>query len=146
MPRISGIDIPDNKITSISLTYIYGLGRSNVKKILEKAKVDGQKRAKDLTNEEVSKIQKLIDTVKVEGDLREEVQGNIKRLKEIGTYRGHRHIKNLPVRGQRTRSNARTKRGKRVTIGTIRKEAAQKMGLVPGQTPAEPAKEEKGKK
>lgn len=144
MPRISGIDIPENKITAISLTYIYGLGRPNVKKILESAKVDGQKRAKDLTNEEVSKIQKLIDTVKVEGDLREEVQGNIKRLKEIGTYRGHRHIKNLPSRGQRTRSNARTKRGKRVTIGTIRKEAAQKMGLVP-QTP-EGAKEEKGKK
>lgn len=144
MPRISGIDIPDNKIASISLTYIYGLGRANVKKILEKAGIDGQKRAKDLTNEEVSKIQKLIDTVKVEGDLREEVQGNIKRLKEIGSYRGHRHVKNLPSRGQRTRSNARTKRGKRVTIGTIRKEVAEKMGLV--QKPAETSKDEKGKK
>lgn len=143
MPRISGIDIPDNKITAISLTYIYGLGRSNVKKILEKASIDGQKRAKDLTEEEVTKIQKLIDTIKVEGDLREEIQGNIKRLKEIGTYRGHRHIKNLPVRGQRTRSNARTKRGKRVTIGTIKKEVAQKMGLVPE---AQTTKEEKGKK
>lgn len=145
MPRISGIDIPDNKITSISLTYIYGLGRANVKKILEKANVNGQKRAKDLTNEEVSTIQKLIDSIKVEGDLREEVQGNIKRLKEIGTYRGHRHSRNLPVRGQRTRSNARTKRGKRITIGTIRKEVAEKMGIVP-KTTAETAKEEKGKK
>jgi small subunit ribosomal protein S13 len=144
MPRISGIDIPDNKIASISLTYIYGLGRSNVKKILESAGVNGQKRAKDLTEEEVSKIQKLIDTVKVEGDLREEVQNNIKRLKEIGSYRGSRHIKNLPSRGQRTRSNARTKRGKRVTIGTVRKEVVQKTG---GPTaPAPAAAPEKGNK
>ena len=142
MPRISGIDVPENKIASISLTYVYGLGRSNVKKILKEAGVDGQKRAKDLTNEELGKIQKLVDVVKVEGDLREEIQGNIKRLKEIGSYRGHRHTKNLPVRGQRTRSNARTKRGKRVTIGTVRKDIVQKTS--PTAAPA--AAPEKGKK
>lgn len=146
MPRISGIDIAENKITAISLTKIYGLGRNNVKKILESINIDGQKRVKDLTEEEITKIQKAIDLIKVEGDLREEIQGNIKRLKEIGAYRGYRHAKNLPARGQRTRSNARTKRGKRVTIGTIRKEVAQKMGTVPGQAPAEVKKEEKGKK
>jgi len=143
MARISNIDIPENKIVSISLTYIYGLGRSNVKKILKETNVDGQKRAKDLTEEEVSKIQKVLNTIKVEGDLREEVQNNIKRLKEIGSYRGSRHIKGLPVRGQRTRSNARTKRGKRVTIGTVRKDVVQKT-VAPGAAPEKAP--EKGKK
>lgn len=142
MPRISGVDIPENKIISISLTYLYGIGRSNAKKVLSQASIDGQKRAKDLTEEEVNKIQKIIDTVKVEGDLREELQNNIKRLKEIGSYRGHRHIRNLPVRGQRTRSNARTKRGKRVTIGTVRKDIVQKTAAPVAPTPAP----EKGKK
>lgn len=123
MPRISGIDIPEGKRTDIALTYIYGVGRRNVSEILAKAKVEAAKRAKDLNEEEVSRIQKTIDSgLKVEGDLRKEVQENIKRLKQIGSYRGKRHAAGLPVRGQRTRTNARTKRGKRVTIGALKKE------------------------
>lgn len=123
MPRISGVDIPDQKRIDIALTYIFGVGRSNVVKILSGAKVDRSKRAKDLNEEEISRIQKVIDSgIKVEGDLRKEIQENIKRLKQIGSYRGKRHLANLPVRGQRTRTNARTKRGKRVTIGALKKE------------------------
>ena len=128
--RISGINIPDEKKLEIALGYIYGIGRNNVYDVLEKAKVEGAKRVKDLTEEEQKKIQQALETYKLEGDLRTEVGANIKRLKEIGAYRGLRHSKNLPVRGQRTRSNARTKRGKRVTIGAIKKEVAVKMGLV----------------
>ncbi len=141
MARISNIDIPENKITSISLTYIYGLGRSNVKKILKETGVDGQKRAKDLTEEEVSKLQKTIEQLKVEGDLRQEVEQNIKRLEEIGSYRGSRHRKGLPSRGQRTRSNARTKRGKRKTVGTVRKEVVAATG---GPVTAKPEAEKAG--
>lgn len=125
--RISGINIPDEKRVDIGLTYLYGVGRGNVVKILEKAKVDGTKRVKALTEEELRSLQKVLETYKVEGDLRAEVIGNIKRLREVGTYRGMRHAHNLPSRGQRTRSNARTKRGKRVTIGAIKKEMAAKM-------------------
>lgn len=128
--RISGINIPDEKRLDISLTYLYGIGRSNVKGVLQKAEVDGSKRVKTLSEEEIKKIQKALEEYKIEGDLKAEVGGNIKRLKEIGSYRGLRHSKNLPVRGQRTRSNARTKRGKRVTIGAIKKEVAAKMGIV----------------
>lgn len=128
--RISGINIPDEKKLEIALGYIYGIGRNNVYDVLEKAKVEGAKRVKDLTEEEQKKIQQALETYKLEGDLRTEVGANIKRLKEIGTYRGLRHSRNLPVRGQRTRSNARTKRGKRVTIGAIKKDVAVKMGLV----------------
>ena len=127
--RISGVNIPDEKKLEISLGYIYGVGRSNVYKILEKAKVDGTKRVKTLTEEEQKRIQQALEGYKLEGDLRTEVNANIRRLKDIGAYRGTRHSRNLPVRGQRTRSNARTKRGKRVTIGAIKKEAAVKMGL-----------------
>ena len=127
--RISGVNIPDEKKLEISLGYIYGVGRSNVYKILEKAKVDGAKRVKTLTEEEQKRIQQALEGYKLEGDLRTEVNANIRRLKDIGAYRGTRHSRNLPVRGQRTRSNARTKRGKRVTIGAIKKEAAVKMGL-----------------
>lgn len=144
MPRIAGVDIPLNKRTDIALTYIYGIGRKNVVPILKAANVDGAKRVKDLTTDEVSRIQKVIEKYKVEGDLRAEVYANIKRLKEIGCYRGLRHSRNLPVRGQRTRSNARTKRGKRVTIGAIRKEIAEKMGLIKKETPS--SKEDKNKK
>jgi len=123
MARISGIDIPDQKRIVIALSYIYGIGRSNVVKILDSAKVDFSKRVKDLSEEEISRIQKVIDSgYKVEGDLRKEIQENIKRLKQIGSYKGKRHLANLPVRGQRTRTNARTKRGKRVTIGALKKE------------------------
>lgn len=125
--RIAGVNIPDRKRIDIALTYIYGVGRSNVVEILKKTKVEAAKRVHTLTEDEQKKIQKALEEYKLEGDLRAEVAANIKRLKEIGVYRGIRHSRNLPVRGQRTRSNARTKRGKRVTIGAIKKELATKM-------------------
>lgn len=127
--RISGMNLPDEKRIDIGLTYLYGIGRKNVVEVLKKAEVDPSKRIKTLSEDEQKRIQKILETYKLEGDLRIEVQGNIKRLKEIGSYRGSRHSKNLPARGQRTKSNARTKRGKRVTIGAIKKEMAVKMGL-----------------
>lgn len=127
--RFAGINIPDEKRVDISLSYIYGIGRRNTLDVLKKAGVDGSKRVKNLSEEEQNKIQKTLEGYKLEGDLRAEVTDNIKRLKEINSYRGHRHSKNLPARGQRTRSNARTKRGKRVTIGAIKKEVAAKMGI-----------------
>lgn len=128
--RISGVTIPDEKRVDIALTYLYGIGRSNVENILKKANVDPSKRVKSLSEEEQKAIQKIIEEYKIEGDLRVEIAESVKRLKEIGSYRGSRHSKNLPARGQRTRSNARTKRGKRVTIGAIKKEDAVKMGLI----------------
>lgn len=127
MIRIAGIQLPKEKRIDIALTKIYGIGRSNVNQVLESAKVDSSKRAVNLTDEEVIRLQKVVDEYKVEGDLRREVEENIKRLKTIGCYRGLRHLRNLPVRGQRTRSNARTKRGKRVTIGAMRKEVRARM-------------------
>ena len=127
--RISGITIPDEKKIVIALGYIYGVGRNNAVEILEKAKVDGAKRVNALSEDEQKRIQQALETYKLEGDLKTEVQGNIRRLRDIGSYRGMRHSRNLPARGQRTRSNARTKRGKRVTIGAIKKEAAVKMGI-----------------
>ena len=128
--RISGFTIPDEKRIDIALTYVYGIGRSNVYDVLKKAESDPGKRVKGLSEDEQKRIQNVLESYKLEGDLRVEVSANIKRLKEIGSYRGQRHIKNLPARGQRTRSNARTKRGKRVTIGAIKKEDAIKMGIV----------------
>jgi len=128
--RISGVNLPDEKRTDIGLSYLFGVGRNNVVGILKKAEIDGTKRLKTLTEEEQRRLQKVLEEYKTEGDLRVEIQGNIKRLREIGSYRGIRHSKNLPVRGQRTKSNARTKRGKRVTIGAIKKEMAVKMGIV----------------
>lgn len=122
MVRIVGIDLPDKKRIDFALTRIYGVGWSNVAEILKAANVDSAKRTNEISEEEVNRIQKVLNRYKVEGDLRREIQENIKRLKEIGAYRGLRHSRNLPVRGQRTRSNARTKRGKRVTIGAIKKE------------------------
>lgn len=131
MVRISGIDLEDGKVARIGLTKIYGIGRKNVEKVLGAANVDGGKRVKDLDDSEVARIQKVIEsTLKIEGDLRKEVQGNITRLKQIGAYRGKRHAANLPVRGQRTRTNARTKRGKRVTIGAMKKEILVKQEQV----------------
>lgn len=124
--RIHGLQIPVEKRIDIALTYLYGIGRSNVRKVLEVAKIDGTIRVKNLSEEEQKRIQNALDTYKIEGDLRAEVTGNIRRLKESGSYRGTRHSRNLPSRGQRTRSNARTKRGKRVTIGAIKKELAMK--------------------
>lgn len=125
--RIAGLNLPEEKRVDIALTYLYGIGRSNIIGVLEKAKVDGAIRVKALSEDEQKRLQKALETYKVEGDLRAEVSGNIKRLKEAGAYRGVRHNRNLPVRGQRTRSNARTKRGKRMTIGAIKKEVATKM-------------------
>lgn len=128
MARIAGVDLPENKRIDIALTYLYGIGRNNMVTILEKAVIDGSKRVKELSEEEIGRIQKTIEnSFKIEGDLRTEVAENIKRLKEIGSYRGTRHIKNLPARGQRTRSNARTKRGKRKTVGALRKETRAKL-------------------
>ena len=125
--RIAGVNIPDEKRVDIALSYIYGIGRSNVIEVLEKAEVDATKRAHTLTEDEVKRITRVLDAYKIEGDLRADIAGNIRRLKEIGSYRGLRHTRGLPSRGQRTRSNARTKRGKRVTIGAIKKEVMAKM-------------------
>lgn len=127
--RIAGINLPDEKRVDIGLSYLFGVGRKNVVSILKKAEVDASKRIKVLTEDEQKRIQKVLETYKLEGDLKVEIQGNIKRLKEVGSYRGTRHSKGLPARGQRTKSNARTKRGKRVTIGAIKKEVAAKMGI-----------------
>ncbi len=127
--RVVGVNLPDEKRVDIALTYIYGIGRTNVYTILELAKIDPTRRLKTLTEEELGRIQKVLEPYKIEGDLRADVAGNVKRLREILSYRGSRHTKNLPSRGQRTRSNARTKRGKRVTIGAIKKEVAERMGL-----------------
>lgn len=125
--RVAGINLPEEKRVDIALTYLYGIGRSNVSEVLKKAQVDASVRVKALSEDEQKRLAKALESYKVEGDLRAEVIANIKRLKEAGTYRGIRHNRNLPVRGQRTRSNARTKRGKRVTIGAIKKEVAAKM-------------------
>ena len=125
--RISGVTIPDEKRVDIAITYLYGVGRNNAKVILGNAHVDGAIRVKDLDEEQQKAVAKALETYKLEGDLRAEVTGNIKRLKDIGAYRGVRHSRSLPSRGQRTRSNARTKRGKRVTIGAIKKEVAAKI-------------------
>lgn len=127
MPRIAGIDIPEKKRIDIALTYIYGIGRTNVNEILDKTGVNPAKRTHELTPEEVSKLQKIVESMKVEGDLRKQISQNITRLKEISSYRGTRHAKGLPSRGQRTRTNARTKRGKRVTIGALKKEILAKV-------------------
>ncbi len=128
MARIAGLDLPPHKRADIALTYIYGIGRSNVKILLQNANVDFAKRVKDLSEEEIGRIHKALeDNFKVEGDLKGEVAANVKRLREIGSYRGLRHIKGLPARGQRTRSNARTKRGKRKTVGALRKEIRAKL-------------------
>lgn len=124
--RFAGINIPDEKRIDIALTYLYGVGRSNVVGILKTAEVEANKRTKTLSEDEIKRISKVLEGLKVEGDLRTEINSNIRLLKETGAYRGTRHSKNLPSRGQRTRSNARTKRGKRVTIGAIKKEMATK--------------------
>lgn len=132
MVRIAGVDLPGEKRIDYALTKIYGIGWGNVVPILKEAEVPVSRRVRELTEEETSRIQKTVENYKIEGDLRFEIQENIKRLKEIGSYRGIRHSRNLPVRGQRTRSNARTKRGKRVTIGAIKKEVATKIGITAG--------------
>lgn len=118
MARIAGVDLPKNKRIEIALTYIYGIGRATAQKILDQAGVSYDIRAKDLTDDQISRIRDIIDkNYKVEGDLRREVALNIKRLMEIGCYRGLRHKLGLPVRGQRTHTNARTRKGPRKPIG-----------------------------
>ncbi len=127
MARISGVDLPKNKRSEIGLTYIYGIGRSTAQSILDKAKIDRNKKVGELTDEEVASIRSVIQSdVKVEGGLRSEVQMNIKRLTDIGCYRGLRHRKGLPVRGQRTRTNARTRKGKRRTVAGKKKALEKK--------------------
>ena len=116
MARIAGVDIPRNKRVEISLTYIFGIGKSTSNKILEKAGVDKDTRVKDLTEEEVNKIREIIKDIKVEGDLRKEVRLSIKRLMDIKCYRGLRHKMNLPVRGQSSKTNARTVKGPKKPI------------------------------
>jgi len=124
MARIVGVDIPNDKVVVVALTYIYGIGLSTSEKILEEAKIDGGKRVKDLTDDELNKIRIGLSHHKTEGDLRREVLLNIKRLEEIGCYRGIRHKRGLPVRGQRTKTNARTRKGPRKTIAN-KKEAVK---------------------
>lgn len=121
MARIAGVDLPDEKRIDIGLTSIYGLGRNNVMAILEQVKIKPEKRVKTLTAEEIRRLQALVDKLPTEGALRQKVSEDIKRLKTIGSYRGSRHSHNLPARGQQTRTNARTKRGKRQTIGALKK-------------------------
>ena len=117
MARIAGVDLPKNKVVEIGLTAIYGIGRTSAKKIMAEANIDSSKRIKDLTEEEEAKIRAIIERdYMVEGDLRREVSLNIKRLMEIGCYRGIRHKRKLPVRGQRTKTNARTRKGPRKVV------------------------------
>ena len=125
--RVSGVNIPDEKRVDIALTYIYGIGITSSRNVLAATKINPDTRVKDLTEPEVSKLREHIDkNLRVEGDLQREVSLNIKRLKEINSYRGLRHKANLPVHGQRTKTNARTKRGRKVTMGSGRKKATAK--------------------
>ncbi len=127
MARIAGVTIPDNKQVWVSLTYIYGIGPSTSYEVLSKANIEPTTRVKDLTDSEISRIQDVIgNDLVIEGELQRIVSGNIKRLKDINAYRGLRHKVNLPSRGQRTKTNARTRRGKRVTVGGTAKKVASK--------------------
>lgn len=126
MARLAGVDLPKNKRILIGLQSIYGIGNSFSKKILEEAGIDENKKVSSLTDDEVNQIRAIISTVKLEGALRSEVQNNIKRLMDIGTFRGKRHRRGLPVRGQRTKTNARTRKGKRKTVAGKKKAAAKK--------------------
>jgi small subunit ribosomal protein S13 len=138
MARIAGIDLQDNWKADYALTKVKGLGWSLAKKVMKTVGVDTKKRVSDLTAEEISKIASELEKYSIGGDLARVVRGNIQRLQVIGSYRGMRHSRNLPARGQRTRTNARTKRGKRKTVGAFKKEALSKMQA--GKT-----KEEKSK-
>jgi small subunit ribosomal protein S13 len=127
MARIAGVDLPRNKHTIVALTYIYGIGDSRARRILEQANVDGAKKIQDLNEEEVNRIRQVIENEgSVEGDLRKDISMHIKRLIEIGSYRGFRHRRNLPVRGQRTHTNARTRKGPRKgTVAQKKKSSAK---------------------
>ncbi len=127
MARIAGVDLPRNKHINIALTYIYGIGNPRAVSILEEAKVEGGKKVQDLSDDEVNRIRQVIETEgNVEGDLRKDTSMHIKRLIEIGSYRGYRHRRNLPVRGQRTHTNARTRKGPRRATVAARKKATSK--------------------
>ncbi len=134
MARIAGIDLPNEKRIDIALTYVYGIGKHVSNKILGKLRIDPAIRVKVLNSEQVNLLQKEIETMPVEGELKKIVRENIQTMKRIQSYRGLRHSMNLPVRGQRTRTNARTLKGKRKTVGSITKEAREK--LEPTATPA----------
>src|SRR3990167_3579045 len=128
MPRVLGVDIPKEKRIDVSLRYLYGVGRTTSRRVLSVSGLDPSKRAKDLTDEEIARLTQAIQSnTKVEGDLRREVSGNIKRLIDIGSYRGLRHKKGLPVRGQRTRINARSRKGPRPRVG-VRKQVRPTTG------------------
>lgn len=122
MPRIVGVDLPKGKRIDVALRYIYGIGVTTASRMVKAAGLDPAKRAKDLSDDEVAKLTQVVQATKVEGDLRREVSGNVKRLIDIGSYRGLRHKRGLPVRGQRTRTNARTRKGPRPRVG-VRKKA-----------------------
>lgn len=127
MARVAGINLPNDKRIEIALTYLYGIGLTLSQKILTQVKVDPNTRVKDLSEEDLERIRQFVGkNYKVEGDLKSEVSQNIKRLKEISSYRGSRHTKGLPARGQRTKTNARTKRGRKITIGSGRKVLTKK--------------------
>lgn len=127
MARLAGVNLPNDKRVEVGLTYIYGIGLTTSQKILKDTGINPDTRVKDLTEGEINNLRQMIEgKVKVEGDLRREVSSDIRRLKEIGSYRGARHNAGLPARGQRTKTNARTKRGKKVTVGSGRKKASDK--------------------
>lgn len=126
MPRIAGVDIPNDKRIDIALTYIYGVGRQTAVKIISQTSVNPRTKSKDLTSTEIQDILKVISTLPVEGDLRKIIRGNIEMLKRSGSYRGLRHMMKLPSRGQRTRSNARTLKGAKKTVGSLTKDDRQK--------------------
>jgi len=125
--RISGIEIPDNERAEIGLTKFFGIGKTNVKQLTKMAKINLDTRIKDLSRDEISSLMKALESFKTEGDLKKEIRENIDRLKAIKCYRGIRHIVSLPLRGQRTKSNARTRKGKKKTVGSLTKEAWAKM-------------------
>ena len=128
MIRLGGHNLQDEKRIEYALTSIYGIGWKRAEEILRKTKINPQTKVADLSDENVQALQNALSRFKIEGDLKEEVSGNIKRLREIGAYRGTRHTRGLPSRGQRTRSNARTRRGKRKTVGSFKKEDIARMG------------------
>ena len=134
MARIAGIDLPNEKRLDVALTYVYGIGKFVSQKILAKVRIDPAIRVKNLTSEQINLLQKEIETMPVEGELKKIVSENIQTMKRIQSYRGLRHSMKLPVRGQRTRTNARTLKGKRKTVGAMTKEAREKME--PTGTPA----------
>ncbi|KUK79474.1 MAG: 30S ribosomal protein S13 [Microgenomates bacterium 39_7] len=134
MPRVAGVDIPGDKKVPYALTYVYGIGLSTAKKLVKQVKIDPNKRASELDGQEINLLQKSLDKTLTEGDLRQQINDNINRLKRIKAYRGIRHMMGLPVRGQRTRVNARTRKGKRKTVGALSKEMATKLEAAKSET------------